>query len=385
MRFVRKVATLAITPIVALSLAVLGAPVVSAVPMAATAAKAPTAKAFVWVSGKVKNGYGKQIAVVNTSDDGGIIRRGTINPSGDFKVAIPSADIETSMLLLLNKNGGSAGPIVLAHTASKAYLTLTARTGNLGTIVQKSHYAVVQSTLAKSEYSTVNSMKLKNGKIDGLPTFLKAVLAPKGGTTEECLNEPWAKGENTEGYELIDQQYKHVWGNRVISREHWEDITLPATWLFWIKNSPREVIGTGEFLSSPLCNEGLYSYKDMYDARWMNLTDFKSLNQPIDEAGTWTKSIMVKQHVLTYAVGKKVWYVTDPNGVKSLIITRDPQRTTDTPTLLPGWKISDTYTLSKELKYYLLGDDITNIRANNGDSFQSCPTCDFPNLAEYSN
>lgn len=343
------------------------------------------AKQFVWVSGKVKNGYGMQIAAVDLANDTGVIRRGTISPSGKFKIAIPSDRINGAGLLLLNSNGASAGPVVLAHTKTKAFLELTAQSGKLGTIVLSHHYGVVKKKLDASQYLTDGAMKLKNGKIDGFPAVLKAILAPKGGPTEECLYEPWAKGENTEGYELIDQQYKHVWGNRVITKDHWEDITLPPTWLFWIKNSPRDVVGKGEFTRSPTCpNDGQYSYKDMYDARWMNLTDFVSLNQPIDEAGTWTKSIMVKQHILTYAAGTVVWYVTDPNGVKNLIITRDPQRTTDEISLLPGWSRSKDFTLTKELKYYLMGDDITNIRSDNGDSYQSCPTCAFPNLSEYS-
>lgn len=365
---------------------VLSAPLASAASTSQTMPAVKTqAKQFVWVSGTVKNGYGMQIAAVDLANDTGVIRRGTISPSGKFKIAIPSDRIAGAGLLLLNSNGASAGPIVLAHTKKKAFLELTAQSGKLGKIVLSKHYGEVTKKLGGSEFSTDGAMKLKNGKIDGFPAVLKAILAPKGGPTEECLYEPWAKGENTEGYELIDQQYKHVWGNRVITKDHWEDITLPATWLFWIKNSPRDVVGKGEFTRSPTCpNDGQYSYKDMYDARWMNLTDFVSLNQPIDEAGTWTKSIMVKQHVLTYAVGTVVWYVTDPNGVKNLIITRDPQRTTDEITLLPGWSRSKDFTLTKELKYYLMGDDITNIRSDNGDSYQSCPTCAFPNLSEYS-
>jgi hypothetical protein len=51
--------------------------------------------------------------------------------------------------------------------------------------------------------------------------------------------------------------------------------------------------------------------------------------------------------------------------------------------MLPGWSMSPRYTLTQELVYDLFGDDISNIRGDNGDSFQSCPTCAFPDLAEY--
>jgi hypothetical protein len=154
--------------------------------------------------------------------------------------------------------------------------------------------------------------------------------------------------------------------------------------MFWIKNAPREVVATGEFLRTPTCPENdQWSYSEFFGHEFMNLTNFKSLNQPLNEEGTWTESVMWKYHQLTYAVGSTVWYLTDPDGVRYLIISRDPNRTSENPVMLPGWSMSPRYTLTQELVYDLFGDDISNIRGDNGDSFQSCPTCAFPDLAEY--
>lgn len=351
----------------------------------ATAAPAPEPRASSsgWVTGQILGApAGMQVAIVGNE---GLVTRGSLDGQGRFKIAIAAADKPGHGLLIINADGSKYGPVILAHTSKKAYAQMSDRTSALGPIKLSKNYGEVQKTLSAEQYSTANSVNIRNGRLAGLPLVFKAVLGKKGTVVDVCVDKPWPRGDQTEGYELIDQLYKEVWGNRVMPKEDWEAIVLPKTWMFWIKNSPRDVIGTGEFLRTPTCPEdNQWSYSEFFGHEFMNLTNFKSLNQPLNDEGTWTLSIMWKYHRLTYPVGAEVWYITDPEGTKHLIITRDPNRTSDEVVLMPGWSMSKKYTLTKELVFDLFGDNISNIRANNGDSFQSCPTCAFPNLDDYS-
>lgn len=353
----------------------------------ATAAPAPVAATSSpgWVTGQVLgDSAGMQVAIVGEE---GLVTRGSLDPDGRFKIAVPAADKPGHGLLLINADGSKYGPVILAHTSKKAYAQMSDKTSALGPIKLSKNYGEVQKTLPATQYSTANSINIRNGRPVGIPLVFKAVLGKKGTVVDVCVDKPWPRPPEgkTEGYELIDQLYKEVWGNRVMSQEEWDAIVLPKTWMFWIKNAPREVVATGEFLRTPTCPaDNQWSYSEFFGHEFMNLTNFKSLNQPLNEEGTWTKSIMWKYHRLTYAVGTEVWYITDPEGTKYLIISRDPFRTSEDPVMMPGWSMSKRYTLTKELVYDLIGDDISNIRGTNGDSFQSCPTCAFPDLEDYS-
>ena len=336
-----------------------------------------------WVTGQILgNSAGMQIAVVGEE---GLVTRGSLDSNGRFKIAVAPADKPEHGLLLINADGSKYGPVILAHTSKKAYAQMTDKTSALGAIKLAKNYGEVQKALPAAHYSTENSINIRNGRPVGIPLVFKAVLGKKGNVVDVCVDKPWPRGDQPEGYELIDQLYKEVWGNRTMTREEWDAIVLPKTWMFWIKNTPREVVATGEFMRTPSCpKDNEWSYSEFFGHQFMNLTNFKSLNQPLNDEGTWTKSIMWKYHRLTYAVGTEVWYITDPEGTKSLIISRDPNRTTEDPVMLPGWSMSKRYTLTKELVFDLFGDDISNIRGTNGDSFQSCPTCIFPILEDYS-
>lgn len=350
---------------------------------AAAPAPSPGASASGWVTGQILgDSAGMQVAVVGEE---GLLTRGSLDSNGRFKIAVAAADKPGHGLLLINADGSKYGPVILAHTSKKAYAQMTDKTTALGPITLAKNYGEVQKTLPAAQYSTANSINIRNGRPVGIPLVFKAVLGKKGTVVDVCVDKPWPRGDQPEGYELIDQLYKEVWGNRTITREDWDAIVLPKTWMFWIKNTPREVVATGEFLRTPTCpKDNQWSYSEFFGHEFMNLTNFKSLNQPLNEEGTWTKSIMWKYHRLTYAVGTEVWYVTDPEGVKYLIISRDPNRTAEDPVMMPGWSMSKRYTLTKELVFDLIGDDISNIRGTNGDSFQSCPTCTFPDLEDYS-
>lgn len=370
-------------PVAAASIALSGLALAGlATAAAAPAPAAPTAAAPMWVSGRLLGDIaGMTVAVVGEE---GLVTRGSLNADGTFKIAVAATDKPGHGLLIIKADGSKYGPIILAHTAKKAYAQMTEQTGALGTIKLDKGYGEVQKQLKPSQYSTENSINIRNGRPVGIPLVFKAVLGKKGTVIDECVDKPWPpppSGEG-EGYELIDQLYKEVWGNRSMSREEWDAITLPATWMFWVKNAPREVASeSGEFLRSPSCPaDNQWSYSEFFGYEFMNLTNFIEFNQPLNEEGTWTKSIMWKYHRLNYAAGSQVWYITDPEGHRFLIVSRDPDRTSDNPVLMPGWSMSKRYTLTEGFQYDLFGNDISNIRGDNGDSFQGCPTCAFPDL-----
>ncbi|MFM9133934.1 MAG: hypothetical protein ACKOT0_00610 [bacterium] len=355
----------------------------------ATAAPMPeTSASASWVSGRILGEHaGMQVAVVGKD---GMLTRGSLDADGKCTIEVARSDKPGRGLLLIQPDGSAYGPVILAHTQKKAYAQMTEQTSALGPIklVKGSGnvkgYGEVQKKLDSSEYSTDNPIRIRNGRPAGLPLVFKAVFGKKGTVIDVCVDKPWPAppGGDGEGYELIDQLYKQVWGNRTMSREEWDAITLPPTWMFWVKNAPREVASqSGEFMKSPECPEdGLWSYSEFFDHEFMNLTNFIEFNQPLNEEGTWTKSIMWKYHRLNYAKGSQVWYVQDPEGTRYLIVSRDPDRTTENPVLMPGWSLSKRYTLTEDFSYDLFGKDISNIRGDNGDSFQGCPTCALPDF-----
>lgn len=218
----------------------------------------------------------------------------------------------------------------------------------------------------------------------GVGAFM--LLRPKGTVTEECTSRYFTSTDVEAGFhELLDAQNAQTWGTQDVSEEQWNALTLPWDWKLWIKNTPRELMSRGVFLRSPGCpQDGQFTWKNMYDADWLNVADFKDMNTPVDPDGLINQTTMIKYHRLTYDAGSPVWYLTGPDGKRYLIATRDYDRTTDTPTLPAGWTISDVVTLTKPLQFDLMGDQIANLRTSNGDSFQG-PMPDSLNLEEYTN
>lgn len=202
--------------------------------------------------------------------------------------------------------------------------------------------------------------------------FAWALFSPKGTVVEECTERYFTSADMEAGFhELLDLQNQQTWGTQDISEEDWEALDLPITWSLWIKNTPRELMSRGFFTRSPGCPEdGQFLWKNMYGVDWLNVADFKEMNTPVDEDGLMTRTIMNKFHELTYDPGAPVWYITSPEGKRYLIVTRDYDRTTDTPTLPAGWSISEEMTLTKPLILPLMGDKTENYRVSNGDSFQ---------------
>lgn len=209
-------------------------------------------------------------------------------------------------------------------------------------------------------------------------------IKPKGEVTAECVDRYFTSTDTEAGFhELLDAQKAQTWGAQDVSEVEWDALELPAAWKLWIKNTPRELMSRGVFLRSPACPEdGQFTWKTMFDHDWMNVADFKDMNTPVDEAETMTKTTMNKFHRLTYDAGNPVWYITSPEGERFVVVTRDYERTTDTPTLPEGWTMSKEMTLDKEMLVDLMGDEIANYRVSNGDSFQG-PLPDSLQVEDY--
>ncbi len=260
---------------------------------------------------------------------------------------------------------------------------MTARTGAIGRVLLRSGYATVARDLPRPQYSKRSSVPLtKSGRPAAVSSILKAIFAPKPKIIATCVRRYWKEGDG-EGFELIDQLYRQVWGWNDMTQAQFDAITLRPTWLFWVKNSPREILARGFFVKSPECaNDGEYTWKRMYGWNWLAVTNFVSLNQPVDEGGLITRSVMWKYQTFTFAPGAHTNQLTSPEGKKYVMVTRDGSRTSDTSPLPSGWTVSPSYTINKTLTVELLGKETENYRTSNGDSFQGPLPADF-NLADY--
>ena len=335
------------------------------------------------VSGTVANGAGTKVVAVGPA---GKVVTTRVGPRGRFALNVPAGTASSYGLMVIDPAHGTAAPVVLARSGATGYVRLSASTRALGTITRGAGFAKVSAILPEGAFSKAGAVALKpGGGPRVVPKLFAAVLRPKGRVTATCVNRYWVRepADRVSGFELLDQLYKQVWGNASITREQWDAITLPPTWLFWMKNSERELLATGGFLRSPECPaDGQYSYKQLFGSEWLNLTNFKSLNQPVDEAGLITLSVMWKYHQLNYAVGAKVHTLTAPDGQVYIETSRDPQRTSDTAPLPPGWTQSQGYTVTTPFTVNLFGDAIANYRLNNGDSYQGPMVAGFT-LAKY--
>ncbi|NBP86778.1 MAG: hypothetical protein EBU54_16985, partial [Mycobacteriaceae bacterium] len=337
----------------------------------AVAGSAFAATPTIRVSGTVTNGAGARVAAVGPM---GRVAVAAVGANGGFSLKVPRAKAPSVGLMLIARDGGDGGPIILARSGSTGYVRLSAATRALGTIARGKGFATVTAAMPEGSFSKAGAVALKaNGAPKVVPKVFAAVLRPKGKVTDTCANHYWVRdpADRDSGFELLDQLYKQVWGNASITDAQWDAITLPPTWLFWMKNSERQPLAKGSFLRSPECPaDGQWSYKNLFGSEWLNLTNFKSLNQPVDEGGLLTVSVMWKYHQLNYAVGTRLHTLTSPDGKVYIEISRDPNRTSDTAPVPTGWTLSPEFTLTSPFTINLLGDAIQNYRLNNGDSYQ---------------
>jgi hypothetical protein len=172
------------------------------------------------------------------------------------------------------------------------------------------------------------------------------------------------------GHELIDATAGFpliVWGTTELTIEEYDALELEPGWL---RNQPREGVGqTGQFLRSPgRAADGDFTFQDMFGVSWLHQASIVSVDGALDPGGLLLASTVEKHHELVWPAGNNITVLTSPEDVHYILVSRDAQRTSDTPTLPVGWT----------LEVELLGADLpiqlplhtTVIRSDNQDSFQ---------------
>lgn len=172
------------------------------------------------------------------------------------------------------------------------------------------------------------------------------------------------------GHELLDASSGLpivVWGNQEITTPEYDALVLPPGWL---RNQPRESVGqTGQFLRSPgLPADGEFTTQEMFGFTWLHQASVVALGGNLDPDGLLQASTVEKHHELLWTAGSSITVLTSPDAVHYILVSRDAQRTSDTPTMPSGWTL-EMMDLEQDLLIQL-PLHATVIRADNEDSFQ---------------
>lgn len=172
------------------------------------------------------------------------------------------------------------------------------------------------------------------------------------------------------GHELLDASGGFpivVWGNTEITTPEYDALVLPPGWL---RNQPREGVGqTGQFLRSPgLPADGQFTNQVMFGFTWLHQASVVAIGGNLDPGGLLRATTVEKHHELEWPTGSNITILTSPEAVEYILVSRDAQRTSDTPTLPSGWTL-EVIALGQDLLVQL-PLHTTVIRSDNEDSFQ---------------
>ncbi len=186
---------------------------------------------------------------------------------------------------------------------------------------------------------------------------------------ERCISRSPAFEGDGPGYELLNLADGDVWATRSWTPEDYAEFSLPVSWAFWRKNDPRITLADrGQFLQSPGCDIGQYSYMKAFDKEFLQVVQLIAMNQPVDRQGLIRAVELEKYHVLHYAAGRTVSILQDPSGQQFIGVSQSLERSTVTPTLPEGWTLAE-HQLTEDLQVDLL-EQVTVLRLDNEDSFQ---------------
>ncbi|MEL6180992.1 MAG: hypothetical protein AAFS10_18690 [Myxococcota bacterium] len=189
---------------------------------------------------------------------------------------------------------------------------------------------------------------------------------PEGDTTDETdpIEEPRV------GFEILQVVSPNelvVWLGRDLTQDEFNAIDLPEG---WIKNQPRE----GEpdesaFARSPdAAAEGEFTDAEHFGHSWRHNATVIEANTPLDDDGLLRLNRIAKFHEIRFNAGRTLFVLVSPEGELFVRISRDANRTRETPTLPSGWQIVE-HTIDEELVFDLPNPTM-NIRGDNEDSFQ---------------
>jgi hypothetical protein len=180
--------------------------------------------------------------------------------------------------------------------------------------------------------------------------------------------------KNRIGFELVhivSPDSILVWVNEdTLTQEQFDSIQLPS---FWTKNEPREGMPNfSRFLRSPNASqEGEFTTAEHFGYNWIFNAQIveNNVSLPDNTQGLLAGRYIAKYHEVTFDATRTISILISPNGEEYILISRDLNRTTDTPVIPATWQIEERL-LSEELTIELPNPTL-NIRAqNNQDSWQ---------------
>ena len=187
------------------------------------------------------------------------------------------------------------------------------------------------------------------------------------GDQELCVSRPPSFDGEGAGYELLNLADGDVWATRSWTPEEYAAFSLPVSWIFWRKNDPRIALADrGQFLQSPGCEDGHYSFMQAFDREFLQVVQLKEF--PTDNQDLIRQVELEKYHVLHYSSGRMVSILQSPTGEQFIGVSRSLNRSTDVPTLPDGWTLKKHH-LTTELQVDLLGN-VSVLRLDNEDSYQ---------------
>jgi hypothetical protein len=199
--------------------------------------------------------------------------------------------------------------------------------------------------------------------------FLAVFTGCSHGDRELCRPRPPSFDGGGAGYELINLVGREVWATRNWAPEDYANFSFPFSWFFWRKNDPRIALADrGQFLKSPGCTDGHYSYMRAFGREFVQVVRLISINNRIDDLGLIRKTELEKYHTLHYSAGRTVSILQSPDGERFISVSRSLERSSDLPTLPEGWTLTD-YLLAEEIQVDLLGR-VSVLRMDNQDSYQ---------------
>jgi hypothetical protein len=199
--------------------------------------------------------------------------------------------------------------------------------------------------------------------------FLGVFTGCSHGDQELCLPCPPSFDGEGVGYELINLVGREVWATRNWSPEDYANFSFPLSWLFWRKNDPRIALAdSGQFLKSPGCTDGRYSYIRAFGKEFVQVVRLISINNRIDDQGLIRKTELEKYHILHYSADRTVSILQGPYGERFIGVSRSLERSLDSPSLPEGWTLTE-HLLSKGIQVDLLGK-VSVLRMSNEDSYQ---------------
>jgi hypothetical protein len=171
--------------------------------------------------------------------------------------------------------------------------------------------------------------------------------------------------------EIISMDSILVWtNNEILTQEEFDSIQITSGWR---KNESREGMPDfAQFLRSPDAEEdGVFTTAEHFGFQWMFNAQIVDMNValPENDEGLLTGNYIAKYHQVTFKAGRTLSVLISPQGEEYVLISRDANRTTDTPVIPDTWRIEERE-INKSISFDLPNPTL-NIRAeNNQDSWQ---------------